>query len=289
MSTEPHTNHPNAGVIRPRPPSGLRKLTLGMLQTNTLADGFKGLPEGAKSPAYVLGAFKEAAPALGLAPRLTHAIDWFFKFTQAIDWQEGNRPIVWPSAAMQQEQLGLGASQVKSLNRYLAEIGLITIKDSPNGKRYGRRGKDGRIIEAYGFDLSPLAARYEEFVRLAAAAQLERERKRTMRRRISVASNQIKQIIETAAEHDLEATTWQQLEDDRRVVRAGARLAETSEELELVAKALERRQAEALARLNEALKSVNIDPMGPENRPHQYTYNPTLNLQEDTVIARRGG
>ena len=29
------------------------------------------------------------------------------------------------------------------------------MKDSPNGKRYGHRGRGARIVEAYGFDLSP--------------------------------------------------------------------------------------------------------------------------------------
>jgi hypothetical protein len=33
---------------------------------------------------------------------------------------------------------------------------------NPNGKRYGRRDGKGRIVEAYGFDLSPLGARYLE-------------------------------------------------------------------------------------------------------------------------------
>jgi hypothetical protein len=50
------------------------------------------------------------------------------------------------------------------LNRVLFEAGIFVIRDNEQGKRYGRRGPDGRIIEAYGFDLSPLAQRYDEFV-----------------------------------------------------------------------------------------------------------------------------
>jgi replication initiation protein RepC len=50
---------------------------------------------------------------------------------------------------------------VKAINRALIEAGLITMRDSPNGKRYGRRDPKGQIIEAYGFDLarSPRATR----------------------------------------------------------------------------------------------------------------------------------
>jgi replication initiation protein RepC len=38
---------------------------------------------------------------------------------------------------MQADALGLSGTQVKAINRQLIEAGLITMKDSPNGKRYG--------------------------------------------------------------------------------------------------------------------------------------------------------
>ena len=46
------------------------------------------------------------------------------------------------------------AERVKTLNRTLYEAGVFVLRDSPTGKRYGRRDDDGRIVEAYGFDLS---------------------------------------------------------------------------------------------------------------------------------------
>ena len=58
-------------------------------------------------PGQVLAAFKAAAPHLGLSPRVVHAVDWLFTFTQPQDWCEGSRPIVWPSAALQRDTLGL--------------------------------------------------------------------------------------------------------------------------------------------------------------------------------------
>ncbi len=88
-----------------------------------------------------------------------------------------------PSAAMQQQELGLGPSQVKNLNRQLVELGLVVMKDSPNGKRYGRRDPQGRIVEAYGFDLSPLASRHAEFKAEAEAGREERARVQALRRR----------------------------------------------------------------------------------------------------------
>jgi hypothetical protein len=147
-------------------PTGFRRMTPGLLKADRAAEGFAGLPERVTSPGQLLAALKAAAPRLGVAPRLVHAIDWLFRFTQPQDWEEGSRPVVWPSARTQQEALDLSPSQVKEINRRLIELGLVTMKDSPNGKRYGRRHeKTGRIIEAYGFDLSPIAMRHAEFVR----------------------------------------------------------------------------------------------------------------------------
>ena len=155
----------------PAAPTGFRRLTPSLLQADRTAEGFDGLPDGVTVPGQLLAAFKAAAPRLGLSPRLVHAVDWLFRFTQPQDWGRGGRPIVWPSASMQQEALGLSPTRAKAINRALIEAGLITMKDSPNGKRYGKRDPKGRIVEAYGFDLSPIAARHAEFVRLAEEAQ----------------------------------------------------------------------------------------------------------------------
>src|ERR1039458_335277 len=120
-------------------PTGFRRLTPSLLRADRAAEGFDGLPDGVTVPGQLLAALKAAAPWLGLSPRLVHAVDWLFKFTQPQDWGRGGRPIVWPSASMQQEALGLSSTRAKAINRALIEAGLITMKDSPNGKRYGRR------------------------------------------------------------------------------------------------------------------------------------------------------
>jgi replication initiation protein RepC len=83
----------------------------------------------------------------------------------------------------------------------MIEAGLITMKDSPNGKRYGKRDPKGQIVEAYGFDLSPIAARHAEFARLAAEAKAEREEMGRLRRRATIARKSIIQILETVAEY----------------------------------------------------------------------------------------
>ena len=163
------------GVSYAGSPTGFRRLTPGLLKTDRTAESFTGLPEGVAMHGQLLAAFKAAAPRLGLSLRVVHAVDWLFKFTQPQDWARGGHPIVWPSSSMQQEALGLSSTRVKAVNRAMIECGLIAMKDSPNGKRYGKRDPRGHIVEAYGFDLSPIAARYAEFVQLAREAKAERE------------------------------------------------------------------------------------------------------------------
>jgi replication initiation protein RepC len=276
-------------------PTGFRRLTPGLLKVDRVAESFAGMPDGVTMHGQLLAAFKGAAPRLGLSPRLVHAIDWLFRFTQPQDWGRGGRPIVWPSASVQQEALGLSESRVKMINRELIEVGLITMKDSPNGKRYGKRDAKGQIVEAYGFDLSPIAARHAEFLRLAAEARAERIEMGRLRRRATIARNGITQILETVAEYGFQGEEWLTLTQEARGLTVALRKIERPEEMALGVESLERRQRSARERLelllsrveSDTRESVDSDPLGPENRPHQYTYKPDLNPEQDTVIARK--
>ena len=274
-------------------PTGFRRLTPSLLAADRAAETFSGLPAGVTMHGQLLAALKAAAPRLGLAPRLIHTIDWLFRFTQPQDWGRGGRPIVWPSASMQQDALGLSPTRVKAVNRALIDAGLITMKDSPNGKRYGRRNVQKHIVEAYGFDLSPIAARHAEFVRLAEEAKAERAEMGRLRRRATIARNGITQILETAAEYGFQGEEWLTLIRESRSLTLALRRVELPEEMALGVESLERRQRVARQRLefllskpeSQARESVDSDPKGTENGPHQYNYKPSLHPQEDTVIA----
>src|SRR5271166_5409719 len=214
-------------------PTGFRRLTPGLIKVDRVAESFAGLPDGVTVHGQLLAAFKAAAPRLGLSTRLVHTVDWLFKFTQSQDWGRGGRPIVWPSALLQQESLGFSETQAKRLNRCLIEAGLVTMKDSPNGKRYGKRDPKGRIVEAYGFDLSPIAARHAEFVRLAGEARAERMEFGRLRRRATIARNGIIQILETAAEYGFEGEEWVRLRHDRQELARALRKVERPDEMAL--------------------------------------------------------
>jgi replication initiation protein RepC len=274
-------------------PTGLRRLTPSLLKADRTAESFAGLPDGVTVHGQLLAAFKAAAPRLGVSARLVHAVDWLFRFIQPQDWGRGGRPIVWPSASMQADALGLSGTQVKAINRQLIEAGLITMKDSPNGKRYGQRDRQGRIVEAYGFDLSPIAARYAEFLRLTEEARAERAEMGRLRRRATIARNGIIQILETATEYGFEGEEWTRLACDTWDLAKALRGVERPEEMALRVQSLERRQRAARERLENLLaavpstvsEAVDSDPKRPESRPHYYSYKLSPNPKQDTVIA----
>jgi replication initiation protein RepC len=267
--------------------TGFRRLTPGLLRADRNAEGFAGLPPGVRVPGQVLAALKEAAPQLGISPRLVHAVDWLFRFTQPQDWEKGSRPIVWPSARLQREALGLSETQVKRLNRALCEAGLVAMRDSPNGKRYGKRDPEKRIVEAYGFNLAPLAARYAEFRRLAEAAKAERQAIARLRRRATIARKAIVQIIETAAEYGFEGHEWRTLAQETQAIGRALRGVERADEIAVGVSSLERRQQAARERLESLLEAVQTDGSQAENGPHQHNYKPTPYPKQDTVIAAK--
>jgi replication initiation protein RepC len=273
--------------------TGARRMSLTMLTLVHEADQFTGLPRGTAKPLQFLGAFQEAEPYLGLPSHAFKLVSWLAKQTQPQDWEEGSRPIAWPSARRQQEFLALSAARVKYLNRALFEAGIFVIRDNEQGKRYGRRGPDGRIIEAFGFDLTPLAQRYDEFIRLAAAAKTERDRMKAARRRVTLARRGIRQIGEQCAELGHTPEDWPRMEADVAALVRSAKQVERSDDLFLIAHSLERRQSEAEQWLRKAVEvvpeAVKTNPVGLENEPHTITTNLTIHLKDTVIAAEKSG
>jgi replication initiation protein RepC len=264
--------------------SGARRINLAMLMARDQADGFAGVPRGTAKPFHFLTAFQEAEPYLGLPAHAFKLVSWLVKQTQPQDWEEGSRPIAWPSARVQEEFLGISETRVKALNRIMCEARIFVLRDNEQGKRYGRRGPDGRIIEAYGFDLSLLALRCEEFVRIAAEARIERNRMTDLRKRATIARRAIRAIGEELATLGQVPAGWPRLAADTAALTASVSKSRVSDELAVVVHGLERRKIEAEQWLRDAPKPVNKDPEGAENGPHTTYTNLPENLS-DTVIA----
>ncbi len=186
---------PNGSQTNRATPNGWRRVSRALLEAEELANRGTGVAVD-KGRAFV--AVKRVGAHIGLKAGDMMLLDTLGAFTQAQDWEEGQRPIVWASNAYLMEQTGFSLSALKRHARRLAESGVISFKDSPNGKRWGRRDADGVIVEAYGFDLSPLSARVDEFEQLHAALQVERALCQRLKRQITVARRMIRARIEAA-------------------------------------------------------------------------------------------
>jgi replication initiation protein RepC len=244
----------------------------------------------------VLAAFKGAARYMKLPRNLVDAIDYLFSVSYQQDWVAGCRPIVWPSAREQVEALGLSPTRIKAINRELIERGLVLAKDSPDGSRWGRRNRDGIIVAAFGFDLSPLAHRMAEFQEIKAAGEREQEHRADLRRRKTIALRSIQQLVRTAADHGFDRQELYDLADSAYAIptvddRPGAvsafqayvhALEDVREHVRALYDALADRFARDVAnRANtgeSGMKKKESDPSGSTFGPPYYNYKPTSNL-----------
>ena len=190
--------------------TGWRKPTPGLVHADRLAQRGE---QSAIPKSRAITAVKKVSAAIGLKSQDMVLLDIFGAITQAQDWESGRRPIVWPSNNMLMEQTGFSLSTLRRHIHKLCEAGVISIAESPNGKRWGRRDKDGVIIEAYGIDLAPLAARATEFEALYAELQVKRQVCTAMSNMIKVTRRMIRAKIEMACESNLRGP-WSALQDE---------------------------------------------------------------------------
>tara|TARA_R110001592_G_scaffold31482_1_gene110959 strand:+ start:34102 stop:35505 length:1404 start_codon:yes stop_codon:yes gene_type:complete len=138
---------------------------------------------------------KRIGKQAGFTPRMISLLDYYMAFTRDCDWEQGSSPIIYQSLSKTALDLGVSERQVQRLEQSLFEAGALTWHDSGNHRRYGKRDESGRIMYAYGVDLTPLAylkASLEERLqekRLIDAAWME------TKRQISYYRGQIRAIM----------------------------------------------------------------------------------------------
>ncbi|MGC3940657.1 plasmid replication protein RepC [Roseobacter sp. EG26] len=193
-ATERESPRTEEDIVKDSQPSnGWRKQSQALLITEKLAEeGERQTVSKAKS----IIAVKRVGAHIGLKAADLLLLDTLCAFTQPQDWEENKRPIVWPSNTLLMQHTGFSLSALKRHARRLAEACIIAFKDSSNGKRWGHRDGNGYIVEAYGFDLSPLAARAEEFECTYEQLKAERVLCQQLKRQITVVRRTIRARLE---------------------------------------------------------------------------------------------
>ena len=278
-------------VQTPLRPTGLRKITVPQLQ----AEAAGPVPFSPASPGRMLAAFKRAAPALGVSRRVVDLVDTMMSHNRPHDWDSGPGPIVWPSDVELEDRLCVGPSQRKALIRAVLDAGLVRLRRSPTGRRWGHRtgsGYEGRIVEAYGFDLSPLGERMAEFERASAEWEARRDEGKRLRREITVSRNRVLALVDLAEAQGLAGEEWaaaaaqaNALWGERGSQRDPLPLVPIAARLRALAILTQERLTAALA----AVDSVETDPAGPENRPHLTTTNELTIAEANTPPTHKAG
>lgn len=180
-------------------PFGRRPMTLGQMASQVTA---KSIPEGTTVEKWkVFRSIREARDLLGATDRSLAILNALLSFHRDSELSGDGTLVVWPS----NEQLMARANGMPptTLRRHLAvlvDCGLIIRRDSPNGKRFARKGRGGEVEQAYGFDLSPIVARAEEFEQLAEAVQAEKKAFKVSKERLTLLRRDIVKMIDAGIE-----------------------------------------------------------------------------------------
>ena len=189
------------------PTAGLRRLPEGHLALHASAQAYAGLPEGV-TRGELLHTLKAAAPRLGLRASLLMFMEQLVIVTSECDWQPGATPIAWPSNEELMARLGLKRTAVQNLIRMAQRAGLVLMIDSETGRRGGRRDARGHIIEAFGFSLAPLGARFDELVAHAQQALADRQEQKRLKRQISRDKREVRRLAADARARGVAGWDW---------------------------------------------------------------------------------
>ena len=143
-------------------------------------------------------AIAESKDALGVSDRSLSVLNALLTCLPETAMTAGDLVVFPSNKALSLRAHGMAET---TLRRHLGELvraGIIIRRDSPNGKRYAHRGAEG-IEKAFGFDLSPVLARAEEFENLAAEALATRRAAVMARERVTIYRRDIGKMIEAAA------------------------------------------------------------------------------------------
>ncbi|WP_132523331.1 plasmid replication protein RepC [Rhizobium sp. BK376] len=183
-------------------PFGRRSMTLAMLSTQleaTEIDSRKTIDKW-----KLFRTIYEARGPLGVSDRTLAVLNALLSFYPKTELGEDNSLVVFPSnAQLSMRTHGMAGTTLRRHLAALVEAGLIIRKDSPNGKRYARKGRAGDAREAFGFNLAPLLARSEEIERLAAECIAERQQLRWLKEQLSLCRRDIAKLIEAAEEAEV--------------------------------------------------------------------------------------
>jgi replication initiation protein RepC len=143
-------------------------------------------------------AAREASKALDLRPAQRAVLS---ELVACWGEQEWERLLVWPSNDYLMSRTGLTERAIRRILRQLVDLQLLAPKDSPNGKRYAVKDLTGQVVDAFGFDLTPVYARRGDWaVKLMEQKQLREVQKRAFDE-VTICRRAAEEALSALAEH----------------------------------------------------------------------------------------
>lgn len=266
-------------------PFGRRTMTLGQIANQARA---KAMPkETVANKWHVFQHIREARELLGATDRSLAILNALLSFHRETELSAEGELIVWPS----NEQLIARANGISpaTLRRHLSvlvECGLIIRRDSPNGKRFARRSRAGEIEQAYGFDLSPIVARAEEFRDLAEAVQAEKKAFRVARERLTLLRRDIVKMIDAGIEEGVPGNWGRVLQSYQAVI---SRLPRTAPRqlVEDICAELHDLHAEIRDVLESFAKTQNLNANESQSERHIQNSNPDSISESESGLRKK--
>ncbi|MFS8043917.1 plasmid replication protein RepC [Xanthobacter sp. AM33] len=183
----------------PTTPFGRRSMSLGLLASQVTAQAVT--PDLVVHKWKVFQHIREAREAVGATDRALAILSALLSFHQETTMCADGDLVVFPSNAQLSDRAnGMSPATLRRHIAILVHCGLVIRRDSPNGKRFARKGPSGEIEQAYGFDLAPIVARADEFKRLAETTQAEKKAFRILRERLTIARRDVVKMIAAGIE-----------------------------------------------------------------------------------------
>ncbi|QND61706.1 plasmid replication protein RepC [Mesorhizobium huakuii] len=267
-------------------PFGRRPMSLAMLAAQ---NDSREIPKGRVVDKWqIYRNLCEGKSIVGIGDRALAVLNALLSFYPDSELGEENDLIVFPSNA----QLSLRAHGMPepTVRRHLAALvdcGLIIRRDSPNGKRYARKGRGGEIEEAFGFSLAPLLARAHEFEAAAERVRADNRALRLMRERITLHRRDIHKLIEAAVDEDVPGDWGGLWKRFRGVVEAIPRRACIAE-LELIVADMAGLHDEVDKLLESHMKHTNPSGNDSQNERQQSNSNTDSIFEFEPALEKSG-
>lgn len=152
-----------------------------------------GLPDGV-TPYDLIDVLEKLRSRLGLRDEDIAYLRCAFRLVRAEDFLPGRICAFWERVAGLADRLGVNVRRITRIETRLEGCGLIQRTGATNGRRFGRRAEDGRILSAGGINLAPMIERAGELLTHLRCVVNDTERLKRDRQRANDLIRQIRSL-----------------------------------------------------------------------------------------------